>query len=205
MAATETVQDPFLGMLKQGTRSVSDFLLGIGIALVVLGVIALLAPLASGVLFDVLFGALLTGAGIVEFIDAFHSGTWQRGALLALAGLVTLAAGVLYIARPIVGLLALTVVFIAYLVFLGVFRLVMSIQMPRGTPGRGMSFVSGLVALVLAYLSIAQLPNVSQWLIGTFIGVSLIFAGAARISVALGFRKAEHLLSPAPVHGSGHA
>jgi uncharacterized membrane protein HdeD (DUF308 family) len=203
--ATETVQDPFLGMLKQGTHTVSDVLLAMGIALVVLGVIALLAPMASGVLFDFLFGALLVGAGIVEFIDAFRSGTWQRGALLGLAGLVTLAAGALYIARPLVGLFALTVVFIAYLVYLGVFRIVMSFQLPKGTPGKGMSFVSGVVAIVLAFLSMAQLPNVSPWLIGTFIGVSLIFAGAARISVALGFRKAERLLTPAPVHGSARA
>ncbi len=48
---TDTFQDPFLGMLKHGTHSVADFLLTIGIALVVIGAIALVAPLASGVLF----------------------------------------------------------------------------------------------------------------------------------------------------------
>ena len=202
---TETIQDPFLGMLKQGAHSAGDTLLALGIALVVLGVIAVLAPMTSGVLFDILFGALLTGAGIVEFMDAFRSGSWQRGALLALAGLITLAAGALYIARPLVGLLALTVVFIGYLLFMGVFRIVMSIQLPRGTPGKGMSFVSGVVAVVLAFIAIPQLPNMTAWLIGTFIGVSLIFAGSARISIALGLRKAEHVLSPAPVRSGAHA
>jgi len=176
-----------------------------GAALVVLGVLAVLAPLTSGLVFDILFGALLTGAGIVEFLDAFRSGSWQRGALLALAGLVTLAAGILYIARPLIGLLALTVVFVAYLVFLGAFRIVMSVQLPRGTPGKGMSFVSGLVAIVLAFIAISALPSISPWLIGTFIGVSLIFAGVARISIALGFRRAEHLLGPTPAHGGAHA
>ena len=202
---SETIQVPLLGMLKQGTRSVADSLMAIGIALVVLGVIALVAPLASGVLFDILFGALLTGAGLVEFMDAFRSSTWQRGLLLALAGIITLAAGVLYIARPLVGLLALTVVFLGYLMFLGVLRIVLSFQMPRGTPGKGMSFVSGVVALVLAFIAISGLPNMTPWLIGTFIGVSLIFAGVARITVARGFRQAEHLLSPAPAHGGAHA
>jgi uncharacterized membrane protein HdeD (DUF308 family) len=196
---SETIQDPFLGMVKQGTRSVAESLTAIGIALVVLGVIALVAPLASGVLFDILFGALMTGAGLVEFMDAFRSGTWQRGLLLALAGIITLAAGVLYIARPLVGLLALTVVFLGYLMFLGVLRIVQSFQMPRGTPGKGMSFVSGVVALVLAFIAISGLPNVTPWLIGTFIGVSLIFAGVARISVARGLRRAEHVLTPAHV------
>jgi uncharacterized membrane protein HdeD (DUF308 family) len=200
---SETIQDPFLGMLKQGTRSVADSLTAIGIALVVLGVIALVAPLASGVLFDILFGALMTGAGLVEFMDAFRSGTWQRGLLLALAGIITLAVGVLYIARPLVGLLALTVVFLGYLMFLGVLRIVHSFQMPRGTPGKGMSFVSGIVALVLAFIAISGLPNMTPWLIGTFIGVSLIFAGVARITVARGLRRAEHVLTPA--HVGAHA
>jgi uncharacterized membrane protein HdeD (DUF308 family) len=203
--ATETVQDPFLGMLKHGTHSVGDVLLAMGITLAVLGVIAVLAPLTSGIFFDILFGALLTGAGIVEFMDAFRSGSWQRGALLGLAGLVTLAAGVLYIARPLVGLVALTVAFLAYLIFLGTFRIVMSLHLPRGTRGKVMSFVSGLVALAFAFVSISELPSISPWLIGTFIGASLIFAGVARISLALGFRRAEHVLGTAPVHGSAHA
>ncbi len=67
-------------MLKQGAHSAGDTLLTLGIALVIFGVIAVLAPLTSGVLFDILFGALLTGAGIVEFVDAFRSGSWERGA-----------------------------------------------------------------------------------------------------------------------------
>lgn len=203
--ATETVQNTFMGMVKEGTHSVAGVLMTMGIALVVLGAIALLAPLTSGLVFDVVFGAVLTGAGIVEFLDAFRSSTWQRGALLVLAGLVTLVAGILYIARPLVGLLALTVTFIGYLIFLGAFRMVMSLQLPRGTPGKGMAFASGLVALVLAFISITQLPIASAWLIGTFIGVSLIFAGTARISVARGFQKAEHRMEGAPAHGGAHA
>ncbi len=202
MERAKTFQD----MLKEGTLTTSDALLTTGIAMVVIGVLAILAPLTSGILFDMFFGALFIGAGIVELIDAFRAGTWQRGLLLALAGIVTLAAGVLYIARPVVGLVVLTVVFIAYLVFVGAFRIVMAFQLPSGAPGRGWGFVSGVVALVLAYLTIAQMPNISVWLIGTFIGVSLIFAGVARISVARGFRKATDLLgAPPPAQRGAHA
>ncbi len=172
--------------------------------LAVIGILAILAPLASGLLFDMIFGALLLGAGIVEFVNAFGASMWQRGVLLGLAGIVTVAAGVLYLARPVVGLVALTVVFIAYLIFMGVFRIVGAFQLPRGTPGRGWTFVSGIVALVLAYLAIAQMPYISQWLIGRFIGVSLIFASISRISVARGFRKAADVMG-APVPRDVHA
>ena len=195
----------FQEMLKEGSLTAHDAMLATGIAMVVIGILAIVAPLASGLLFDMIFGALLIGAGIVEFFDAVRAGTWQRGVLLGLAGLITLAAGVIYIARPVVGLVALTVVFIAYLVFVGVFRIVGAFQLPKGMPGKMWTFVSGVVALVLAYLAIGQMPNISQWLIGTFIGVSLIFAGVARISVARGFHKATDLLGAPPVQRGAHA
>jgi len=202
MERAKTFQD----MLKEGTLTATDALLTGGIAMVVIGVLAILAPMASGVVFDMIFGALFVAAGIVELTDAFRAGTWQRGVLLALAGLVTLAAGVIYIARPMVGLIVLTVAFIAYLMFVGAFRIVLAFQLPRGSPGKGWGFVSGVVSLVLAYLTIGQMPNISAWLIGTFLGVSFIFAGVARISLARGFRKATGtLVAPPPVERGAHA
>jgi uncharacterized membrane protein HdeD (DUF308 family) len=202
MERAKTFQD----MLKAGGLMASDALLATGVAMVVIGILAILAPLASGLVFDMFFGALLIGAGIVELIDAFRATTWQRGVLLGLAGVVTLAAGVLYLARPVVGLVVLTVVFIAYLIFVGAFRIVMAFQLPKGSPGKVWAFVSGIVTLLLAYLAIAQMPTISVWLIGTFIGVSLIFAGVARISMARGFRNATDLLgAPPPAQRGAHA
>jgi len=201
MERAKTFQD----LLREGTLTASDAMLATGIAMVVIGILALLAPLAGGVLLDMVFGALFIGAGIVELVDAVHAGTWQRGVLLGLAGLITLVAGAFYIARPLVGLVVLTVVFLSYLVFVGAFRIVMSVQLPKGAPGRGWTFVSGVVALVLAYLAIVQMPNISALLIGTFLGVSLIFAGVARISMARGFRRATGLLGATPAERGAHA
>ena len=195
----KTIQE----MLKEGTFAGSDVLIATGVATIVLGILAILAPLASGIVFDLLFGALLVGAGIVEMIEAFRSGTWQRGVLLGLAGLVTLAAGVLFIARPTLGLVALTVVFLAYLVFLGAFRIVMAFELPRGAPGKFWAFVSGVVNLALAYLAIMRMPDISIWLIGTFIGVSLVFAGVARISLARGIRHAAGMVGAPPLAPRG--
>lgn len=195
----------FQEMVREGTLAGTDALITTGIAMVVIGVLAVLAPLASGVVFDMLFGALLIGAGVVELVDATRVGTWQRGVLLGLAGLATLAAGILFVARPVVGLVALTIVFLAYLVLVGAFRIVMAFQLPRGSPGKFWAFASGVVAVVLAYLAIGQLPNMSVWLIGTYIGVSLIFAGVARISLARGFRKTIDVLGATPAARGAHA
>jgi len=193
----------FEGMLKEGVLAAGDTLTAGGVAMIVLGALAILAPLATGVVFDMVFGALLIGVAIVEFVEAMHSGTWQRGLLLGLAGIVALATGLLTIARPLVGLVALTVVFLGYLVFAGVFRIVMAVALPPGTPGRFWGFVSGVVALALAYMAIGLLPNISAWLIGTSIGVSLIFAGVARLTLARGVRRATGLLAAPPAAARG--
>src|SRR5258708_11951028 len=193
-------------MLKAGGLTASAALLATGVAMVVIGIVGILAPLAGGLVFGMFFGALLIGAGIVELIDAFRATTWQRGVLLGLVGVVTLAAGVLYLARPVVGLVVLTVVFIAYLIFVGAFRIVMAFQLPRGSPGKVWSFVSGIIALVLAYLAIAQMPTISVWLIGTVIGVSLLLAGRAPVSVGRGVRTATDPLGrPPPAQRGAHA
>jgi uncharacterized membrane protein HdeD (DUF308 family) len=190
-------------MVKEGTLAGSETLNVTGVAMIVIGILAILAPLVSGVLFDMLFGALFIGAGIVELVEAFRSGSWQRGVLLALAGLVTLAAGVVFVGRPVVGLVSLTIVFLAYLTMIGAFRIVLAFELPSGAPGRFWSFVSGVVALVLAYLSLGQMPNMSLWLIGTFIGVSLIFAGFARLSLARGIRHAADVVGTTPLTPRG--
>jgi uncharacterized membrane protein HdeD (DUF308 family) len=193
-------------MLKEGTLTASDAWLATGIAMVVIGIIAILAPMASGVLFNMIFAAVLIGEGIVEFIDAVRTESWKRGILLGLAGIAALAAGILFIARPVVGLVALSVAFLAYLLFVGAFRIVMAFQLPRGAPGKVWAFVSGVVAIVLAYLAAGQMPDLSLWLIGTFLGVSFIFAGVARISLARGFSKATGMLGMhTPAERGAHA
>ena len=190
------METTFRQVLKEDAVAGSRALMATGIAMVIIGILAALAPLASGLVFDVLFGALLVVAGMVELFDAFQSARWQRGVLVALGAIVTLTVGVLYVMRPMVGLVALTVVFIAYLVFAGAFRIVLAFELPSGVPGRFWTFVSGVVALVLAFMAIRQMPATSLWLIGTFIGASLFTGGIARLSLASGLRKAADLVGP---------
>jgi uncharacterized membrane protein HdeD (DUF308 family) len=198
--------DRFGEELKKDALAGSDAFMAAGVAMIVIGVLASLAPLASGIVFNLLFGALMIGAGIVELVDAFRAGKWQRGVLGALAGILTLATGFLAVARPVVGLVALTMVFIGYLIFVGAFRIVMAFQVPTGAGGKFWTFMSGVVSLLLAALAIIQMPITSVWLIGTYVGVSLILAGVARISLARGFRRVANVVgAPEQAMQGAHA
>jgi len=92
----------FEEMLKEGALAGGQTLTACGAAMIVIGALAILAPLATGIVFDMVFGALLIGIGIVEFVEALRTGTWQRGVLLGLAGVLALATGLFTIARPLV-------------------------------------------------------------------------------------------------------
>ncbi len=195
----------FREALKEDTLAGSDAFMTAGVAMVIIGLLAALAPLASGIVANLLFGALLVGAGVVKLVDAFRAATWQRGVLTALAGILTLAAGFISVVSPVVGLVSLTVVFIGYLIFVGAFRMVMAFQLPTNAGGKFWTFMSGVVALALAALALAQMPIASAWLIGTYVGVSLVFGGVARISLARGFRKAADVVgAPAQTVSGSH-
>ena len=60
-------------------------------------------------------------------------------------------------------------------------------------PHWGMSVVSGLVSVLLGGMIWAEWPESALWVIGTFIGIELIFRGASWIGLGLSARRS---LSP---------
>jgi uncharacterized membrane protein HdeD (DUF308 family) len=180
-----TMESRLSDVVKQfrGTMQVA------GVAMIVLGVIAMLAPFASGVVFDVIFAALLIGVGIAQLSEAFRAETWQRGVLVGLSGIVAIIAGGIALARPVIGLIALTFVFIAFLVIDGGARLAVGFGLPRGTPGKGWVIASGFVAILLALLAAISMPQSTFWLIGTFVGASLVVGGISRLMMGRAVRR----------------
>jgi uncharacterized membrane protein HdeD (DUF308 family) len=62
----------------------------------------------------------------------------------------------------------------------GLFQFIGSIWV--ALPGWGWQAVDGIIAIVLGLLVLAQWPASGLWVIGLFIGIDLIFYGAARIA-----------------------
>jgi uncharacterized membrane protein HdeD (DUF308 family) len=68
----------------------------------------------------------------------------------------------------------------------GLFQFIGSIWV--ALPGWAWQAVDGIIAIVLGLLVLAQWPTSGLWVIGLFIGIDLIFYGAAWIALALGLR-----------------
>jgi len=167
-----------------------------GMVLVVLGILAVLAPVLASIAATVLFGWILLISGVVGLISTLRA----RGApgfvwslLSAITGIV---AGAVLLLWPLQGALSLTAVLIAFLFIEGVVSIFYALEHRRGLSGRwGWMLASGLLDLLLGAVILSGLPAAAFWALGLIVGINLMFGGWALVAMALHARSA----SPLPV------
>jgi uncharacterized membrane protein HdeD (DUF308 family) len=128
---------------------------------------------------------------VIEVVHAFRSRPWSGALLHLLVGLLSIAAGFLMLTKPLAGSLSLTVLLAAYFLVSGAFRLVAALGFDL--PHRGLAILGGLVTFGLGLLVWSELPGSALWLIGTFIGIDLIFRGGWAVALALALRPAARV------------
>ncbi|MGW6054578.1 HdeD family acid-resistance protein [Streptomyces sp. NPDC055189] len=143
-----------------------------------------------------LFGWLLLIGGFVGLLHAVQSRGTNFFWLGVVVAALNLAAGVVIIRRPEVAAEALTM--FAALLFLtgGVFRLVGSLVV-RG-PQFGWTLVQGAFGLLLGILVLANWPSSSQYVIGCFFSLALLFDGLGLLAAGLGGRRIVSMVAERP-------
>lgn len=162
------------------------WLLALGIALVVLGIIALADSVAFTVVSMLFFGWVLLIAGIVEAVQAFRHRRSGHLFLHVLNAVLSIVVGLLLLRHPLPGAVALTLLLAAYFTVAGIFRIVaaLTVRAPRW----GWALTDGIVTLILGILVWAQWPASGLWVIGLFIGIDLIIAGWSQVMLAFAVR-----------------
>ncbi|WP_290811212.1 DUF308 domain-containing protein [Halovivax sp.] len=166
-----------------------------GGAVAVAGLLAIALPFATGVAITYLIGALLVLGGLVHAGHAFTVRGWKRSIWQGTLAVVSIVAGVVLLTNPIVGLLSLTLLVIAYLLVDGIAELWLSLRMGSES-GRGWIAASGVVSLVLAGILWAGFPVDALWLVGVVVGASLLATGLSMIAVANVGRHAGDVATP---------
>ena len=162
-----------------------------GIALLILGVLAILVPPIATLAVTIVLGWLFLISGVMGLATTFMMreapGFWWA----LLSGVLAVAVGGLLLAAPLRGAFSLTLVLIAFFVIEGVASIMFALEHKRELSGRwGWMLVSGLVDLVLSVLIFAGLPSSAAWAIGLLVGINMIFGGSALIAMALHARDA---------------
>lgn len=169
--------------------------IGFSILLIVLGLIALAAPLIAGVVVETIIAWLLIFGGISHFVLGWHvrgagSHIWEF-----LIGLAYVIAGIFLLLHPVAGLVSLTLFLGAYLMIKGVFELIAGFTV-RGVAGGLWIFVDAIVSIILASVIWLHLPYAADWVVGTLLGVAILFSGISRLALALAARR-THAAFPA--------
>ena len=123
---------------------------------------------------------------IVTFWARQMPGFWWSLFSAALAVL----AGLLLLARPMQGVLTLTIVVGAYFLAEGVATIMYALEHRRELSERwSWLLVSGLMDILIAFLIIAGLPGSAEWAIGLLVGINLVLGGASLVGMALAARQ----------------
>jgi uncharacterized membrane protein HdeD (DUF308 family) len=162
-----------------------------GIALVILGLLAIAAPAFASNAATIFFGWLLLISGSIGLIATFRARHAPGFVWALLSALLALAAGVLLIVSPLRGTFSLTAVLIAFLLIEGVVSIAYALEHRSGRSGRwGWVLASGVLDLVLGGILFAGLPGDAFWALGLLIGINMVFGGWSLIAMALHARPA---------------
>lgn len=170
--------------VREGLRRTWKALMAIGIAAIVVGCVAILVPAVASVGTAIFIGWILVIAGAFLVAGAFMAHSVGTVVLRLLWALLTVIVGLWLIVEPHNGTLTLTLVLGIYFLFMGITRIAVAFA-ARGQEGAGIVGLSGVAGLLIGILVLAKFPSSADWAIGLLVGIDLIFAGWALVSVAL--------------------
>jgi uncharacterized membrane protein HdeD (DUF308 family) len=174
--------------LHDRVHQTADRLMWLGVALLVLGIVALAFPFFSTLVITLFVGWMLILSGLAALYGAFslHGAAPFFGALLY--GLISVAAGVFTIARPVGGALAVTLALSAVLLLQGAYELYFAFEL-RPMRGWGWMVGSGLASIALSLIILMGLPVTSLVALGIILGINFVSSGFALIMVGGAARK----------------
>ena len=163
------------------------WMIALGVALTVLGVLAIGAAMLTTVLSMTILGWMLIVGGVVQIVHAFSSPRWRGVVLSLLEGVVYGVVGVLIATRPLESAVVATLLLGGFLLISGLVRILVVPTFLR-TRNWGWVMASGILSFLLGLAIWAQWPVSGAWVLGAFVGVEMIGWGISLImlGVALG-------------------
>jgi uncharacterized membrane protein HdeD (DUF308 family) len=169
-------------------RAKWGWIVALGIVYVVAGFIALGSIVTATVASVFIVGIMMIICGAAELINAFQIKSWGKFLIWALLGVLYIVAGFVTFENPLFAAVLLTLLLGASLVASGIVRLFLAFNMKRETPWIWVA-LSAVITLLLGVLILARWPINSVYILGLFLGIDLIMAGAGWIGLGLGLHR----------------
>jgi uncharacterized membrane protein HdeD (DUF308 family) len=168
-------------------RAKSGWIVGLGIVYLIGGLIALASVVFATVVTVFVVGVMMLICGVAEVINAFQIKSWGKFLLWVLLGLLYIVAGLLTFENPLLAAAILTLFLGCFLIASGVMRIVLGFSMQEGMPWIGV-VLSGVITFLLGLVIVIHWPVSGLYILGLFLALDLIIAGASWIALGLGLR-----------------
>jgi uncharacterized membrane protein HdeD (DUF308 family) len=163
-----------------------------GIALAMLGALAILAPMIAVTAVSTLIGWVILIGGVVGLVTTFMTrnapGFWWS----LLAAVTAVVAGMILLRGAILEEVSLTLLLVAFLNIEGLAWSGYGLEHKKQLSGpQTWMLVSGIVNFMLAFIFTCRLPGTAAWAFGLLVGTSMLFGGASMIAMAVHARSSS--------------
>lgn len=168
------------------------FLLFEGILFTLFGCLAIALPQLATIGIELVIGWLFLIAGLFQLIRTFRSRGASSFWWSLLSSLLSIAVGVILLARPMEGILTLTLILAVFFIIEGITEIGMATKIkPLG--GWAWLLFSGILALGMAVLIWVGWPGTAAWVIGLLVGINMLFFGFSMMGLAFALRRTDLL------------
>lgn len=164
--------------------------IAMGIAMIILGFIALSDQIIATATVATFIGIILLFGCAFSLVKLFTIQGWKSHFWYIFVALAYGFAGYIFIGRPFVAAIAFTLVLGWAILIGGIFRIFMAFKL-RHNKGAGWILFSAIISIILGGLIISQWPGTGLYMLGLFLGIELIFAGAGWLGLALSTSKED--------------
>jgi uncharacterized membrane protein HdeD (DUF308 family) len=162
-----------------------------GVVMIILGVLAVAAPVIATIAIDIYVGWLFLFSGVIGLIALFSSHHIPAFLWTLITAALSVALGVLLIWKPVEGALSLTFLLTAFFLVEGVFQIATSLVYRDSLPGTwGWMLASGVSDLLLVAIIVLGWPATGVWVLGLLVGINLFMSGWAIVMMAFAGRQA---------------
>jgi uncharacterized membrane protein HdeD (DUF308 family) len=161
--------------------------IGLSVLMIVAGILAIALPLAAGIAVNIVIAWLLVFSGCVHLVFSWNSRSGGGFLWELLVGILYIFIGVYLLMHPVAGLVSLTIALAIYLFLEAILEFVLGFTL-RPLPGTGWLIFDGIVTLILAIMIWRTWPTSAPWIIGTLVGISMLFSGISRLMLSLAAR-----------------
>ncbi len=159
-----------------------------GLVALVFGAVAILQPLAAATALAWAIGVMAIVEGVISLVALVGGNSGVSRGWLAVYALASLVFGVLAVINPLATASALILLLAVWLIVAGIHRIVFAVRVRRHIRGEWLLILSGVLAIVLGALLVAN-PLAGVAVTTLWIGIGSLIYGVLQVVVAFRLRR----------------